>query len=96
VPSRLLDSEFIPRELILSPGCNVRMTAHPSDTDLERYSLGAIQEGPELDGLEEHLLICGECVDRALASDAYVGKIRATLVKCVFGLRSFSGGKAAE
>ena len=49
-------------------GC-VKST-HPSDTDLERYCLGIIQEGPELDALEEHLLICGECVDRALASDA--------------------------
>lgn len=45
------------------------MTTHPSDTDLERYRLGMIQAGPELDALEEHLLICGECVDRALASD---------------------------
>ena len=55
-----------------------------------------IEEGPELDGLDEHLLICGECVDRAQASDAYVDRIRFALVKCGFGLRSFSGGKAAE
>ena len=69
---------------------------HPCDTDLERYSLGMIQEGPELDALEEHLLICQECVDRALASDAYVDRIRAALVKRGFGLRPFTGGKAAE
>ena len=55
-----------------------------------------IQEGPELDALEEHLLICQECVDRALASDAYVDRIRAALVKRGFGLRPFTGGKAAE
>ena len=72
------------------------MTTHPSDTDLERYRLGMIPEGAELDALEEHLLICGECVDRALASDTYVDRIRAALVKCGFGLRSFSGGKAAQ
>jgi hypothetical protein len=55
-----------------------------------------IPEGPELNGLEEHLLICGECVDRAQASDAYVDRIRAALVNCGLGLGSFSGGKAAE
>ena len=32
------------------------MTAHLSDTDLERYHLGMIFEGPELAALEEHLL----------------------------------------
>ena len=41
------------------------MTGHLSDTALERYGLGMIHEGPELDALEEHLLICRECVDRA-------------------------------
>ena len=73
-----------------------RMITHPSDTDLEGYRLGMILEGPELNGLEEHLLICGECVDRAQASDAYVDRIRAALVNCGLGLGSFSGGKAAE
>lgn len=62
-----------------------RMTPHLSDSDLERYRLGMIQEGPELDALEEHLLICGECVDRAQASAAYVDTIRAALVKRGFG-----------
>jgi len=69
---------------------------HLADTDLERYCLGMIQEGRELDGLEEHLLICGECVDRALASDAYVDGVRAALLKHRFGLRSLRRGKAAE
>ena len=49
---------------------------HPCDTDLERYSLGMIQEGPELDALEGYLIICGECVDRAQASDTYIDSIR--------------------
>jgi hypothetical protein len=69
------------------------MSTHPSDTDLERYCLGMIQEGPELDALEEHLLICGECVDRALASDNYIDRIRAALVKGGFGLRSLRSGR---
>ena len=67
----------------------------PFDTDLERYCLAMIQEGPELDGLEEHLLICGECVERAQASDAYEG-IRAALVKGGIGSRSLRSGQAAR
>jgi hypothetical protein len=73
-----------------------RMIKHPSDTDLEHYCLGMIPEGAELDALEEHLLICGDCVDRAQATDAYVDRIRAALVNCGFGLRSFSGVKTVE
>jgi len=68
-----------------------QMTGHLSDGDLERYCLGKIQKGPELDALEEHLLICGECVDRAQASDAYVDTLRAALAKGGCGLRSLSG-----
>jgi hypothetical protein len=72
------------------------MIRHPSDTDLERHRLGMIQEGPELDDLEEHLLICGECVDRAQASDSYIEGIRAALVKRGFGSRSLRSGRAAR
>jgi hypothetical protein len=76
-------------------GHNVLGDPHASDTDLERYCLGMIQEGPELDALEEHLLIAGECVDGTLASDAYIDKIRAGLVNGDFGLRTLRCGKAA-
>jgi hypothetical protein len=72
------------------------MITPPSDTDLECYCLRMIPEGAELGALEEHLLICGDCVDRAQASDAYVDRIRAALVKCGFGSWSFSGGKTGE
>jgi hypothetical protein len=72
------------------------MIRHPSDSDLERYCLGMIQEGPELDALEEHLLICGECVDRAQASDAYIDTIRDALVKGGVGSRSLRSGRAAR
>lgn len=54
---------------------------HISDHDLERYYLGMIREGPELAALEEHLLWCGECVDRAEESDAYVDAIRAAIIR---------------
>ena len=54
--------------------------AHLLVDDLERYYLGLIPQGPELDAFEEHLLACPKCVDRAEASDAYVDAIRAGIV----------------
>ena len=54
---------------------------HLSDTDLERYYLGMIPDGPELATLEEHLLICGECVDRAEEAARYVDTIRMRIIK---------------
>ena len=54
--------------------------AHLSVDDLERYYLGLIPQGPELDAFEEHLLACPKCVDQAEASDAYVDAIRAGIV----------------
>jgi hypothetical protein len=59
---------------------------HISDTDLERYYLGIIPGGPEQAALEEHLLICGECVDRALETQAYVDAIRAGVIRGSFDL----------
>ena len=49
-----------------------------------------------MDALEEHLLICGECVDRAQASDAYIEGIRAALVKGGFGSRSVRSGQLPD
>jgi hypothetical protein len=57
-----------------------RKTAHHSEGNLERYYLGMILEGPELDAFEEHLLACPKCVDLAEASDAYVDTIRAGII----------------
>jgi hypothetical protein len=54
---------------------------HVSDHDLERYHLGMIPDGPELDALEEHLLVCGECVDRAEETANYVDAMRAGIVR---------------
>jgi hypothetical protein len=59
----------------------VRLRAgHISDHDLERYYLGTIGDEKDLGVLEEHLLICPECVERADESDAYVDRIRAAIV----------------
>jgi len=59
---------------------------HISDTDLERYYLGKIPEGPELAALEEHLLTCPECVERADETDRYVDVVRAAVVRGNFDL----------
>jgi anti-sigma factor RsiW len=56
------------------------MGTHITDTNLERYYLGMIPEGPELDKLEEHLLACPECVDRTEETEAYVDEMRAAAI----------------
>lgn len=54
---------------------------HISDHNLERYYLGMIPEGPELEFLEEHLLTCQECLTRAENSERYVDAIRAAIIR---------------
>jgi hypothetical protein len=41
---------------------------HISDHDLERYHLGMVRDEAELAPLEEHLLSCPICVERAAES----------------------------
>jgi anti-sigma factor RsiW len=48
---------------------------HPSEDDIENYSLDLLQE-PALGEIEEHLLTCEECRGRVSASDAYVRAMR--------------------
>jgi hypothetical protein len=54
---------------------------HVSDHDLERYHLGMVPDGPELDALEEHLFVCGACVDRAEATAGYVDVMRGAIAR---------------
>jgi hypothetical protein len=49
---------------------------HVSAHDLERYYLGMVASEVELASIEEHLLWCHACVDRAEASDRTVDLIR--------------------
>lgn len=51
-------------------------SAHISDHDLERYYLGMLKDESELAAMEEHLLVCGECIGRTEQSDRYVDAIR--------------------
>jgi hypothetical protein len=48
---------------------------HPSDDDLELYSMGRLPE-PASIGLEEHIIVCEHCQDRLRESDEYVRLIK--------------------
>jgi hypothetical protein len=53
---------------------------HISDHDLERYYLGMVQNEEEVAGIEEHLLWCCSCMDRAEESAQYVDTIRGAII----------------
>jgi len=59
---------------------------HLSDDDLERYYLGMIIDEVELARVEDHLLVCAECVLRAEESDAYIDAMRAAIIEGNFDL----------
>ena len=54
---------------------------HISDHDLERYHLGSVTTEGELAPLEEHILACTFCAERADGIQAYVEAIRAAAMK---------------
>lgn len=49
---------------------------HTTDHDLERYYLGMITDEGELAPVEEHLLWCAYCVDRAIEIQDYIDSVR--------------------
>jgi hypothetical protein len=55
------------------------MAEHISVDDLERYLLGKVTQEEELALLEEHLPVCGQCIERAEKNKEYVKTIRAAL-----------------
>lgn len=52
---------------------------HSSDDDLERYCLSRMRDEGEFEPIEEHLLTCPECVERAEQEQELVDSIRAAL-----------------
>jgi hypothetical protein len=52
---------------------------HVSDHDLERYHLGKVVGEAELAPLEEHLLACPGCAERAEEAAAYVEALQAAM-----------------
>jgi len=63
-----------------------RVMEHISDDDLERYHLGMVTDEAELSLLEEHLLACPACVERAEKAADYVDTLRAAIVSGDFDL----------
>jgi predicted anti-sigma-YlaC factor YlaD len=50
------------------------------DSDLEQYLLGYVTDESELAMIEEHLLICEQCIDRAQQLGMEMASIRHALV----------------
>ena len=50
------------------------------DNDLEQYLLGCVTDESELAMIEEHLLICEQCIERAQRLGMEMASIRQALV----------------
>ncbi|MGA3075806.1 MAG: hypothetical protein ABSG56_19220 [Bryobacteraceae bacterium] len=50
------------------------------DNDLEQYLLGYVTDESELALIEEHLLVCEQCIDRAQRLGMEMASIRHALV----------------
>jgi len=57
---------------------NSQSGSHPTDEELELYSLNRLEE-PDLARLEEHLLVCEACQKRLEDIDEFVGAMRVAL-----------------
>jgi hypothetical protein len=58
---------------------------HISDHDLERYHLGMVT-GAELDTLEDHIIGCASCADRAHEIADFMDAMRAGATMADFDL----------
>ena len=45
---------------------------HPSDDELEKYSISGERRAEQVAGIEEHLLVCETCRNRLEEIDQYV------------------------
>jgi len=59
---------------------------HLDDHDLECYYLGMIVDEAELVSVNEHLLACAGCAERAEEAASYVDAIRAAIILGDFDL----------
>ena len=69
------------KEESLEMAFDSRNSGHITDHDLERYHLGMIVEETELAALEEHLLGCSACAERAQATADYIDAMRRAIVE---------------
>jgi len=65
--------------------------SHLSDHSLELYCLDMVEQEQELIRVEEHLLSCPECVDRAQRANEYVSIMR----ECLLGFAQPASLRAA-
>jgi hypothetical protein len=56
---------------------------HITDHDLERYYLGMVMGKTELASLEEHILACGSCAERANETQDYVDAMRVAALELI-------------
>jgi len=54
------------------------INSHPSEDVLERYLFGSLSAS-EVEGVEEHLLVCHACIASAEQILAFVQSLRSTL-----------------
>lgn len=64
---------------------------HPGEEVLEQYLFGSLPAG-EVEGLEEHLLVCHSCIASAEQLLAFVQSLRRTLGERPRVRRAGSGG----
>jgi hypothetical protein len=65
---------------------------HISDDDLERFILGMVKDEAELERLEQHLLVCAECIERAEQSRKYVLTMKTALARRELAGKASAGG----
>jgi hypothetical protein len=68
---------------------------HPSDHELERYHLGMVKNLIELAALEDHVITCAACAERAQESAEYVD-IRAGIIQGNFDLPKQNGASSTR
>lgn len=69
---------------------------HIPETALEEYHLGKIPEGRRLAKLEEHLLSCPRCAERAEKAAQYVDAVRSAIVSGNFDWGSLRTAKRSK
>jgi hypothetical protein len=54
---------------------------HNSDDDLEPFILNMVKDEAELERLEQHPLVCADCIDRADETREYIGTMKVALAR---------------
>ncbi len=68
------------------------MREHPDEDTLEKYLLGSLDE-KEAQGVEEHLLVCQPCIDKAEDMRNYIQAMRKAAGTGEPKVKAAGGGK---